>query len=556
MKSLHSMRFTLFALLAMAPTLGAQTQPTLADASQGYTVFLRSQPVGREDVTVVRQADGWLILGFNRLNPPLDVVTRVAEIHYTADWRPTRMIIDGQSRGQELSIRTTFASGQAASEITVAGKTTTKSDPVALDTVVLPNGFLGSYAALARRLVGQKPGAELRAYIAPQGEVPMRVDGVFAERIETPRAAIAATRYALIVTNPPPAGAMPISVWIDPAGALLRMSVPSQMLELAREDVASAATRTTAFSIPGDEPVRIPAAGFSLAGTLVKPASAQGELPAVILVGGSGPIDRDGFVAGIPVLGHIARDLAQAGFLVVRYDKRGVGQSGGRPETSTIADYAEDVRAIVKWLEKRRDVNDERIAVVGHSEGAWVAMTAAAREGDIAAVALLAGAGTTGSELVLEQQRHVLQRAKTPDAEQQAKIALQMQINAAVLKGSGWDGVPDELRRVADTPWFQSLLAFDPARTMRDVRQPVLIVQGELDTQVLPHHADRLAELARARRRKVATELTRVPGVNHLLVPAKSGEVDEYATLANPQVSPQVTSAIATWLMKAMPERR
>ena len=62
---------------------------------------------------------------------------------------------------------------------------------------------------------------------------------------------------------------------------------------------------------------------------------------------------------------------------------------------------------------------------------------------------------------------------------------------------------------------------------MKDVRQPVLILQGELDTQVLPYHADRLAELARARKRKVAVDIAKVPGVNHLLVTAKTGEVDE-----------------------------
>jgi pimeloyl-ACP methyl ester carboxylesterase len=550
------MRLALVVLAMSAGPLAAQVPvpaPPALDASQGYSVFLRSQLIGREDVAIIRQADGWLVRGSNRLAAPLDTVTRIAEIHYTADWRPTRMLIEGTSRGQELSIKTTFADGKASSDIVFAGTSSSKSDAVAPDTLVLPNGFLGSYAALARRLVGQKPGAAFRAFIAPQGEIPMRLDGVFAERIETPRASIAATRYALIVTNPPPAAETPVSVWTDASGALLRMSVPSQMLELAREDVASAATRTTSFSLPTDEPVRIPASGFSLAATVTKPPKANGLLRALILVGGSGPIDRDGTVAGIPILGHLARDLSSAGFLVVRYDKRGVGQSGGRPETSTIADYAEDVRAIITWLEKqRKDVDKKRIGLVGHSEGAWVAMTAAARDKRVAAVALVAGVGIAGSDLVLEQQRHVLERAKMPQAEQEAKIAMQKQINAAVLKGSGWDDVPLELRRVADSPWFQSLLAYDPARVMKDMRQPVLIVQGELDKQVRPYHADRLADLARARKRKVAVDVTQIPGVNHLLVPAKTGEIDEYGLLAGSQVSPAVTTAITTWMARIL----
>src|SRR4029453_2733590 len=102
--------------------------------------------------------------------------------------------------------------------------------------------------------------------------------------------------------------------------------------------------------------------GFSLAGTISQPTSAPratagkpsqapaGKLPAVVLVGPSGPTDRDGLAYGIPVLGEVAGALADAGFLVVRYDKRGIGQSGGRPESASLADYAEDVIAAVKML--------------------------------------------------------------------------------------------------------------------------------------------------------------------------------------------------------------
>ncbi len=410
---------------------------------------------------------------------------------------------------------------------------------------------LDLYAALGRRLVGKPAGTMFRGYIAPQGEIPMRLDGVFPERIETAKQAIAATRYALTVSNP--GGDLQLSIWTDEEGALLRMSVPAQMLDVAREDIASVATRTTSFSLPSDESVRIPASGFGLGASVAKPADAKTPSPAVILVGGSGPLDRDGTVAGIPVLGQVARDLVAAGFVVVRYDKRGVGQSGGRSETSTLNDYAEDVRAIVTWLEKeRKDVDENRIALVGHSEGAWVAMTAAARDRRVAAVALVAGAGTTGAEVILEQQRHALDQMNAPDADKQTKIELQKRIHAAALAGKGWEEIPPELRRVADTAWFQSFLAFDPARVMKDVRQPLLIVQGELDRQVPPAHSDRLAELARARNRKVAADVVKVPGVNHLLVPAKTGEVDEYPLLADKTVSPAVTSAIASWLTKTL----
>jgi pimeloyl-ACP methyl ester carboxylesterase len=525
-------------------------QAAVQPASRAYVVFLQSRPVGREEFSLVRQADGWLLRGSSRLSPPVDIVTRAAEIHYTTDWRPTRVSIDSIARGQEIITRTTFSDGKANNEINVGGKIQPKVDAVAPDTIVLSNALLTSYAVLARRLAGVERGATFRGYVLPQIEVPIRVDGVFQDRVETAQRAINATRYALVITQPN--GDLPVTVWAEADGSLLRISIPGQSVEVAREDIASASSRTTSFSLPTDETVRIPGNGFNLAASLAKPPGATGRLPAVVLVGGSGPTDRDGTAAGIPIIGQIAGALVDAGFLVVRYDKRGIGQSGGRAEIAAIPDYTDDLRAVVSWLDKRKDVDKRRIAVVGHSEGAWVALSAAAREKKIAAAVLIAGPSTPGADLVLEQQAHLFDRMKTPDAERQEKVALQKQINAAVLGKGTWEGIPDQLRRTAEIPWFASYLAFDPARVMRDVRQPLLIVQGELDTQVPPHHADKLAELARARKRKVATEIVKVPGVNHLLVPAKTGELDEYATLDEAKVSDGVTSAIAVWLARTL----
>ena len=104
----------------------------------------------------------------------------------------------------------------------------------------------------------------------------------------------------------------------------------------------------------------------------------------------------------------------------------------------------------------------------------------------------------------------------------------------AVVSGKGWDALPPELRRQADTPWFKSWLLFDPAVALNRVNQPLLIMHGALDTQIPPSHADRLEELARARKR-VPPEATRkiiLPKINHLLLPAVTGEVDEYESLA------------------------
>jgi uncharacterized protein len=204
----------------------------------------------------------------------------------------------------------------------------------------------------------------------------------------------------------------------------------------------------------------------------------------------------------------------------------------------------------VKWMGGRQDVDPRRIAVAGHSEGGAVAMLAASRENRIARLILIAAPGRAGSELILEQQSHMLDVMKTPDAERQTKIELQQKIQAAVIADKGWEGIPPELRAQADSTWFRSLLLFEPAKVMPKIKQPILIIQGDLDRQVPAAHADALAELARARKKAPPVEVLHLPGVNHLLVPATTGEVSEYAKLEDKTVAPAVTAAIAEWLKK------
>ena len=196
---------------------------------------------------------------------------------------------------------------------------------------------------------------------------------------------------------------------------------------------------------------------------------------------------------------------------MLRYDKRGVGQSGGRSEFATLSDYADDAVAVVKFLEKRKDIDPKRIALVGHSEGAWVALLAARRAGSVSAVGLIAGVGTTGAQLNLEQQQYAFRAANTAEAERAAKVELQKKVQAAVLTGKGWDDVPADIRKQAESPWFASFLAFDPAPLVAKLDQPILVIHGALDTQVPPHHAEKLGALANARKKAPKTDVVRVP---------------------------------------------
>ena len=238
---------------------------------------------------------------------------------------------------------------------------------------------------------------------------------------------------------------------------------------------------------------------------------------------------------GVPVFGRLAGTLADAGFFVVRFDGRGSGQSGGRTENAGLITYRDDVLSVVQWLRRRRDVDSDRIVIVGYGDSGPIALLAAEREDRIKGVALLAVEGRSGREAVLEQQRRMLERLGVPEVERTKRIALQTSVNEATVTGKGWESISQDVRREADTPWFKSWLLFDPAVTLKEVEQPVLVIQGALDTEVSPADADRLEELARNKERRSAgqTKKVIVAGVNHAFVPATTAGTDTSATPAS-----------------------
>jgi pimeloyl-ACP methyl ester carboxylesterase len=536
---------------AQPPQPGAQP-PRTGDvqAPSSFTIFVRGVPIGTEQIGVSRTADGWTISSSGRLGAPLDVVARRIQVRYTPDWHPVEFLLDGTVKGQPQSVRTIVEGTTATSDISVGGQTTHKTDTIdPASALILSNSFFASYEAVAVRLRDASPGTELPAYAIAQGPFKIRIGESSAEHIETPARMVDARRTHVSLLFP--ASPFEGEIWTDETSRLVRFSLPAQSLEVAREDIASVAARRVPISRPNDEQVRVPANGFTLAGTLSRPLNPPAHpLPAVVLVSGSGPNERDSVVAGIPILGQLASAIADAGFIVLRYDKRGVGQSGGRAESAGIQDYAEDLRAAVKFLADRKDVDNKHIAVLGHSEGGSVALVAAAKDKRIAALVLAATAGVPGADLVLAQQARALSHTTLSEAEKQSRVEMQKKIQQAVITGKGLDELPPAIRRQVDNAEFQSILTMDPAKVLPDTKQPILIVQGELDAQVEPSNADRLEALAKQRKNAGAVQVAKIPGVNHLLVPARTGEVDEYGSLPDRRVSPAVSSAIVSWLQK------
>ena len=552
------LRLALCLSAAAVTATGVRTQPP-GNPGAGealFNIFVRSTPAGFERVRVVRSGDGWLLQSSGQMTAPVPVDTRVFEAAYDTEWRPRQLTLEGSQAGIPFRLESTFADGAATNTLQEGDRQTTTEARIDPASILLPNSVFASYEALAMRLAGSRPGAELPIYVPPRGLVSARVDAVGIQHIETAARTIEARTYRITFVDP--SQPLDAEVWIDENDRLLRVSLPYAALEVARRDIASVSARlTTDPPHPGSERVRVPAAGFSLATTVTAPVDltppADGRWPAVLLVPGTGPVDRDEIVSGVPIFRQLAWTLTDRGFVVARYDKRGFGQSGGRAESATLVDYAQDVREMVRYLQRREDVDRDRIVAVGYGEGGWIGLLAARRENRIRGLALVATPGTTGATFVLEQQRDELRRTGTTGDQRRERIELQTRIHRAVLGNGGWDGIPDDLRRQADTPLFRSFLAFDPTDEVRRVRQPLLLIQGALDRLVPPYHAQRLESVARLRERRESTvELATLDGVNHVLL-AATGAEEPNASPGSPEISPRVAEILIDWIERTLP---
>jgi pimeloyl-ACP methyl ester carboxylesterase len=448
---------------------------------------------------------------------------------------------------ESMGLTTTFGITTASSDMVQGTRRGSVTHQVSPRATVLPVNVFAAYEALAARITQYNVGSRFAVYVAPEGEVFVTLNKVTPRRISLASGIAELKEYDLTLHRP--RAPMSVQMLVDGNNRLARVIFRDLVLAAIRDDFATVMAREVKVRNSGDEDVFIASTGFSLAATATKPATAPARMPAVVLVGGAGRQDRDETQYGVSIFGELAGRLAENGCLVIRFDKRGLGQSGGRPEHAGLNEYADDVVSIVDWLKRRKDVDANRIVVVTHGEGSAVGMLAASKKKDIKGLAMLAAPGLSGREVVLEQQRQALTRRGDTPPDREAKILMQTRIINAVITGQGLDDLPTDLRKQADTPLFKSWLTFDPAVTMKRVSQPVLIVQGAIDLETPVSHADRLAELASTR--KVPSSHTAkviVPGVNHLLVQATSGDPDEYETLSSKTVAPGIVSALVEWL--------
>ncbi len=318
-------------------------------------------------------------------------------------------------------------------------------------------------------------------------------------------------------------------------------------------------------------------AGVTLAGTLTLPKKG-GPFPAVILITGSGPQDRNETVFGHKPFLVIADYLTRRGIAVLRYDDRGVGKSTGDFSKSTTEDFARDVICAVNYLKEQKNIDSKKIGLIGHSEGGLIAPMVAVRDSDIAFIVLMAGPGLTGSEILDMQSRLILKtngkKEKTIDeyvaindkvfdvlkmekdsskAYEQIKTILRDFVKG--LSSEEKKEIGDEKkfvnRQIAAvmSPWFRYFVNYDPKPTLERVKCPVLAIGGSKDLQVpAKANLDAIREALQAGGNK-NFEVKEFKGLNHLFQHAKTGSPSEYAKIKE-TIAPEVLKIIGDWIVK------
>jgi uncharacterized protein len=307
------------------------------------------------------------------------------------------------------------------------------------------------------------------------------------------------------------------------------------------------------------------ARGVVLAGTFTKPA-AGGPFPAVLLISGAGPQDRDESTSGHKPFLVLADYLTRRGIAVLRADKRGTAESTGNFETATTRDFASDAEAGVRYLLSRGEVDSKHVGLIGHGEGAIIGPMAAVEMQQISFVVLLAGTGVAGEEVLLAQTQQAEQAAGVPEEQIDADWRIGKLLYDAVRAGKSEAELRQMLYGIGpaykpfierwqrqlhhlETPWLRFFLAYDPAPALEKLKCSVLALDGEKDMDIVAEQNVPAIKAALVRGQAHDMTVRILPGLNYMFQPAKTGFAWEYQTIPE-TFAPGALDIIGNWILK------
>jgi dienelactone hydrolase len=294
------------------------------------------------------------------------------------------------------------------------------------------------------------------------------------------------------------------------------------------------------------EEVRIPTPkGYNLAGTLTLPVMGTPPFPAVLLITGSSPQERNHLQDRRAPVSHyrpfrqIADAITRKGIAVLRMDDQGTGCSeGDQLENVTIQERADDSRASIAYLRRRKEIDGNRIGLLGLSEGANIGPMIAASDRSIRAVVMMAPTASNGYKIIKYQRRlKIDERSDLTEAQKKSALEKSMRgLDQALARGEG-------------SPWFRSFLAYMPLPTAKNVSCPALILHGDKDAHIPVEHSQLLEKVMRSSGNDDVT-LIIFKNHNHLFLEDPNGNISGYVDLLQHtnQLSENVLSTITDWL--------
>lgn len=320
------------------------------------------------------------------------------------------------------------------------------------------------------------------------------------------------------------------------------------------------------------------AAQVKLSGTLTLPPG-KGPFPAIVLVSGSGPQDRDETIFGHKPFLVLADHLTRNGYAVLRYDDRGTAGSGGDHHKATTADLAQDAFAALRWLQSRKEVQKKKAGIIGHSEGGTIAAMLAAQQKDIGFIVMLAGTGMSGDQILLQQQELIGSGTGMPDSVLRKTLATNEQIfdimrstkdtaqirervvlflNHAYkdgllpqVEGRSKEDIVHAYANELLTPWLIYFVQHDPQQDLKKIKIPVLALIGSKDHQVLPQYNIPALQEALADNGHPRTLVMPLDGLNHLFQEAGTGMPQEYGSIEQ-TFAPVALQTILNWLNETL----
>ncbi|MEX1257734.1 MAG: alpha/beta fold hydrolase [Gemmatimonadota bacterium] len=449
-------------------------------------------------------------------------------------------------------------------------------DP-ALDLLGYWNGGLYQGGALVLRL-----GFEFAP--APCGQVHASMDSPDQGAENIPVSSISLSRDTLAFEIASASGAFrgTVSAGRDSIAGTWTQAGSSIQMRLARGDgpVSFARPQDPVPPFPYEE-VEVtyenPNDGTRFAGTLTVPEG-EGPFPAALMITGSGAQDRNEALMGHRPFLVIADHLTRRGIAVLRVDDRGVGGSTGNVMEATIRDNIGDALAAVAFLRERPEIDPDRVGLIGHSEGGWVAPGVAADTEDVAFLVMLAGPSVSGREILLAQSRAIMEASGATQFEEgltinrigidaaasettveRAREAVHRAVEEAIAglppeEGSAlravWEAETVQSNMEAGlptmvSPWYRNLVVYDPIDTLENLEIPALALYGERDLQVPPTQSVPILEDAWDDHPDATIHV--FPGLNHLFQHAETGLMAEYATIEE-TFAPEALEMIGRWI--------